>query len=61
VRRLRGIGVRHKPVALASPWQNAFAERLIGTIRRKCVDPIVVLGKAHLRRAIKMNGAFIAR
>jgi hypothetical protein len=32
-----------------SPWQNCFAERLIGTIRRECVDHLIVLGEAHLR------------
>ena len=36
-----------------SLWQNAFAERLIGSIRRECVDHIIVLGEAHLRRVLK--------
>jgi len=35
-RRLRAMGIRDKPTAPASPWQNGFAERLIGSIRRKC-------------------------
>ena len=38
-----------KPIAPASPWQDAYAERLIGSIRRECMDDIVVLGEAHLR------------
>jgi transposase InsO family protein len=42
-----------KPTAPASPWQNGFAERLIGSIRRECVDHIIVLGEAHLRRIVK--------
>ena len=46
-RRLRAMGIRDKPIAPASPWQNAFAERLIGSIRRECVDHIIVLGEAH--------------
>jgi transposase InsO family protein len=37
-RRLRAMGIRDKPTAPASPWQNGFAERLIGSIRRECVD-----------------------
>jgi hypothetical protein len=37
-RRLRGLGLRDRPTAPASPWQNGFAERLIGSIRRECVD-----------------------
>ena len=49
-RRLRTMGIRDKPIAPASPWQNGFAERLIGSIRRECVDHIIVLGEAHLRR-----------
>ena len=37
-RRLRAMGIRDKPTAPASPWQNGFAERLIGSIRRECLD-----------------------
>jgi transposase InsO family protein len=43
---------RHS-TAPASPWQNGFAERLIGSIRRECVDHIIVLGEMHLRRVLK--------
>ena len=52
-RRLRAMGIRDKPIAPASPWQNGVAERLIGSIRRECVDHIVVLGEAHLRRILE--------
>jgi transposase InsO family protein len=52
-RRLRAMGIRDKPIAPASPWQNGFAERLIGSIRRECVDHVIVLGEAHLRRTPK--------
>ena len=52
-RRLRAMGIRDKPTAPASPWQNGFAERLIGSIRRECVDHILVLSEAHLRRILK--------
>jgi len=52
-RRLRAMGIRDKPIAPGSPWQNGFAERLIGTIRRECVDHIVALGEQHLRRFLK--------
>src|SRR2546425_6799285 len=51
-RRLRAMGIRDKPIAQVSPWQNGFAERLIGSIRRECVDHLVVLGEAHLRRIL---------
>ena len=44
------MALRDKPVAPASPWQNGFAERLIGSIRRGCVDHLSILGEAHLRR-----------
>jgi transposase InsO family protein len=52
-RRLRAMGIRDKPTAPASPWQNGFAERLIGLIRRECVDHIIVLGGMHLRRILR--------
>jgi hypothetical protein len=53
-RRLRAMGIRDKPIAPASPWQNGFVERLIGSIRRECEDHIIVLGEAHLRRILKI-------
>jgi transposase InsO family protein len=52
-RRLRAMGIRDKPTAPASPWQNGFAERLIGSIRRECLDHIIVLGEAHLRQILQ--------
>jgi len=52
-RRLRAMGIRDKPTAPASPWQNGFAERLIGSIRRECVDHFIILGEAHLRRILR--------
>jgi transposase InsO family protein len=52
-RRLRAMGIRDKPIAPASPWQNGFAERLIGSIRRECLDHVIVLGEEHLRRILK--------
>ena len=51
-RRLRAMGIRDKPTAPGSPWQNGFVERLIGSIRRECADHIIVLGEMHLRRVV---------
>src|SRR5215471_5171776 len=51
--RPRAMGIRDKPIAPASPWQNGFAERLMGSIRRECADHIIVLGEAHLRQILK--------
>src|SRR6266480_527134 len=52
-RRLRAMGIRDKPIAPGSPWQNGFAERLIGSIPRECVDHVIALGEAHLRRVLQ--------
>jgi len=52
------MGIRDKPTAPASPWQNGFAERLIGSIRRECVDHIIVLGEMHLRRVLKSYAGY---
>ncbi|HMH05772.1 MAG TPA: integrase core domain-containing protein [Terriglobales bacterium] len=57
-RRLRVMGIRDKPIAPASPWQNGFVERLIGSIRRECVDHIIILGEAHLRRILKSYASY---
>src|SRR5216683_1077468 len=51
-RRLRAMGIRDHPTAPRSPWQNGHVERLIGSIRRECLDHIVVMGEASLRRTI---------
>ncbi|MGB8710592.1 MAG: integrase core domain-containing protein, partial [Methyloceanibacter sp.] len=48
-RRLRAMGIRDKPIAPGSPWQNGFAERLIGSIRRECTDHVIAVGEGHLR------------
>ena len=57
-RRLRAMGIRDKPTASASPWQNGVAERLIGSIRRECLDHIIVLGEAHLRRTLRSYSCY---
>jgi transposase InsO family protein len=57
-RRLRALGIRDKPIAPASPWQNGFAERLIGSVRRECLDHIIVLGEAHLRRILRSYACY---
>jgi len=60
-RRLRAMGIRDKPIAPASPWQNGFAERLIGSIRRECVDHIIIRGEAHLRQVLKSYANYYNR
>lgn len=52
------MGIRDKPIAPASPWQNAIAERLIGSIRRECVDHVSVSGEAQLRRVLRSYGRY---
>ncbi|WP_425909736.1 integrase core domain-containing protein [Nitrobacter sp. TKz-YC02] len=52
IRRVRSIGIRDRPTSARSPWQNAYAERLIGSIRRECVDHVVVFGERHLRHVL---------
>src|SRR5258708_17079102 len=49
IRRLRSMGIRDRPTSPRSPWQNGYAERLIGSIRRECLDHVVVFGERHLR------------
>ena len=57
-KRLRAMGIRDHPIAPRSPWQNPYAERLIGSIRRECLDHVVVLGQAHLRRILRSYAAY---
>ena len=51
--RLKSMGIRDRPTAPRSPWQNAYVERLIGTLRRDCLDHVLILGEWHLRRVLK--------
>ena len=50
--RVKGMGVGEVLTAPHSPWQNPFAERLIGSIRRECLDHVLVLIERHLRRIL---------
>ena len=52
LQRLRAMGIRDRPISFRSPWQNAYVERLIGSIRRECLDHMIVFGEAHLRRIL---------
>ena len=53
IRRLRAMGIRDRPTAARSPWQNGYCERLIGSIRRDCLDHVVVFGEWHLRHVLQ--------
>jgi transposase InsO family protein len=57
-KRLAAMGIRDHPTAPRSPWQNGHAERLIGSIRRECLDHIVVLGEAQLRRTLAAYASY---
>jgi transposase InsO family protein len=52
------MGIRDRPIAFRSPWQNAYVERLIGSIRRECLDHMIVFGQAHLRRILGAYAAY---
>src|ERR1700737_4824611 len=52
-RRPRAMGIRDKPIAPASPWQNGFADRLIGSTRHGGLDHVILRGEAHLRRILR--------
>ena len=52
------MGIRDHPIAPRSPWQNAYVERLIGSIRRECLDHMIVFGEAHLRRILRGYAAY---
>ena len=52
-RRVRAMGIRDRPTAPRSPWQNPYVERLIGSVRRECLDHLIIFGEAHLRRVLR--------
>jgi transposase InsO family protein len=53
IQRVRAMGIRDRPIAPRSPWQNGYAERLIGSIRGDCLDHVVVFGESHLRNLLR--------
>src|SRR5262245_48049560 len=51
--RVKALGIEEVVIAPRSPWQNPYSERVIGSLRRECLDYVVVLGEKHLRRIIR--------
>jgi transposase InsO family protein len=52
------MGIRDRPISPRSPWQNPYVERLIGTVRRECLDRMLVFGEAHLRQILSSYAAY---
>jgi putative transposase len=59
--RVQALGIREVKAAPRSPWQNPYVERLIGTLRRECLDHVVVLNETHLRRLLRNYLAYYHR
>ena len=57
-RRIRAMGIRDRPISASSPWQNGIAERLIGTLRRECLDQMLVFDETHLRRVLSAYATY---
>ena len=60
-RRVESLGIEEVLTAPQSPWQNPFAERLVGSIRRECLDHVIVLSEQHLYRILKLYFAYYHR
>ena len=56
--RVRAMGIRDRPISSGSPWQNGYAERLIGTVRRECLDRMLIFGESHLGRIPSAYAAY---
>jgi transposase InsO family protein len=56
--RVTAMGIRDRPISPGSPWQNGYVERLIGTVRRECLDHVLIFGEAHLRRILSSYAAY---
>ena len=54
------MGIRDRPISPRSPWQNPYVERLIGTVRRECLDRMLIFGKAHLRQTLSLYSAYLS-
>ena len=56
--RVRAMGIRDRPISPRSPWQNAYVERLIGTVRRECLDRVLIFGETHLRQVLTLYARY---
>jgi transposase InsO family protein len=56
--RLQAMGIRDRPITPASFWQNGIVQRLIGTLRRECLDQIIIFGETHLRKTLSAYVAY---
>jgi transposase InsO family protein len=56
--RVRAMGIRDRPISPGSPWQNGYAERLIGSVRCECLDRMLIFGEAHLRRVLLLYASY---
>jgi transposase InsO family protein len=56
--RVRAMGIRDRPTSPGSPWQNGYVERLIGTVRRECLDRMLIFGESHLRRVLALYAVY---
>jgi putative transposase len=56
--RVKAMGIKEVVIAPRSPWQSPFVQRLIGSIRRDCIEHVVVLGERHLRRVLRSYLAY---
>ena len=52
------MDIRDRPISPGSPWQNGIAERLIGSVRRECLDRLLIFGESHLRRILASYTAY---
>jgi transposase InsO family protein len=52
------MGIRDRPISPGSPWQNGIAERFVGTLRRECLDHMLIFGEAHLRQVLSFYAEY---
>jgi hypothetical protein len=56
--RVRAMGIRDRPISPRSPWQNPYIEHLIATLRRDCLDHVLIYGERHLRRVLTLYSRY---